>query len=149
MATQAKRDYYEVLGINKGSSEADIKKAFRKLARKYHPDVNPGDKTAEQRFKELNEAYEVLSDKDKRQQYDQFGHAAFEQGFGGAGPGSQGPMASRASAVRELSFIAVISRIYSVTSSASGQAGPGGPSAVRTSPIRSRSISKMHSSAGR
>ncbi len=90
MATQAKRDYYEVLGINKGSSEADIKKAFRKLARKYHPDVNPGDKTAEQRFKELNEAYEVLSDKDKRQQYDQFGHAAFEQGFGGAGPGSQG-----------------------------------------------------------
>src|SRR5512139_4261341 len=91
MATTTKRDYYDVLGVRKGASEADIKKAFRKLARKYHPDINPGDKSAEQKFKELNEAYEVLSDTKKRQQYDQFGHAAFEQGFGqGPGPGGGG-----------------------------------------------------------
>jgi molecular chaperone DnaJ len=89
MGAATKRDYYEVLGISKTASEADIKKAFRKLARKYHPDVNPGDKSAEQKFKELNEAYEVLSDAKKRQQYDQFGHAAFDAGFGqGAGPGA-------------------------------------------------------------
>jgi molecular chaperone DnaJ len=91
MATETKRDYYEVLGINKNASEADIKKAFRKLARKYHPDVNPGDKTAEQKFKEMNEAYEVLSDPKKREQYDQFGHAAFGGGYGpGPGPGAGG-----------------------------------------------------------
>ncbi len=88
MSSTTKKDYYEVLGISKGASETDIKKAFRKLARKYHPDVNPGDKASEQKFKEINEAYEVLSDAKKRQQYDQFGHAAFDQGFGqGAGPG--------------------------------------------------------------
>ncbi len=93
MAATAKRDYYEVLGVERGASEAEIKKAFRKLARKYHPDVNPGDKSSEQKFKELNEAYEVLSDTKKKQQYDQFGHAAFEQGYGagpGAGPGFEG-----------------------------------------------------------
>lgn len=88
MAAATKRDYYDILGINKGASESDIKKAFRKLARKFHPDVNPGDKTSEQKFKELNEAYEVLSDPKKKEQYDQFGHAAFDAGFGqGAGPG--------------------------------------------------------------
>jgi molecular chaperone DnaJ len=88
MGPATKRDYYDVLGISRNASEADIKKAFRKLARKYHPDVNPGSKTSEQMFKEINEAYEVLSDAKKKQQYDQFGHAAFEQGFGqGAGPG--------------------------------------------------------------
>ena len=91
MAATTKRDFYDVLGVKKDASEADIKKAFRKLARKYHPDINPGDKSAEQKFKELNEAYEVLSDAKKRQQYDQFGHGAFEQGFGqGAGPGAGG-----------------------------------------------------------
>src|SRR5512139_1100654 len=88
MATTTKRDYYDVLGVRKGASEADIKKAFRKMARKYHPDVNPGDKAAEQKFKELNEAYEVLSDTKKRQQYDQFGHAAFDQ-TSGPGAGQQ------------------------------------------------------------
>jgi molecular chaperone DnaJ len=92
MATETKRDYYDILGLKKAASDGDIKKAFRKLARKYHPDVNPGDKTAEHKFKEMNEAYEVLSDPKKRQQYDQFGHAAFGGGGpeGGAGGGFGG-----------------------------------------------------------
>ena len=80
-----KRDYYEVLGVDKNASDAELKKAYRKLAKKYHPDTNPGDKEAEAKFKEASEAYAVLSDADKRRQYDQFGHAAFEQGGGGAG----------------------------------------------------------------
>ena len=78
----AKRDYYEVLGIDKGADEAAIKKAYRTLAKKNHPDVNPGDKEAEERFKEINEAYQVLSNPQKRAQYDQFGHDG-PQGFGG------------------------------------------------------------------
>src|SRR5260370_18629370 len=83
----AKRDYYEVLGAARGASEADLKSAFRKLAMKYHPDRNPGDKDCEHQFKELNEAYDVLKDADKRAAYDRFGHAAFEHGMGGAGAG--------------------------------------------------------------
>lgn len=78
-----KRDYYEVLGIAKGASDDEIKKAYRTVAKKYHPDMNPGDKNAEVKFKEASEAYSVLSDADKRRQYDQFGHAAFEQGGSG------------------------------------------------------------------
>ena len=78
-----KRDYYEVLGVAKNASDAELKKAYRKLAKKYHPDVNPGDKEAEAKFKEATEAYGILSDPDKRKQYDQFGHAAFEGGAGG------------------------------------------------------------------
>ena len=78
-----KRDYYEVLGVAKGAGEADIKKAYRSLAKKYHPDMNPGDAEAEAKFKEVNEAYAVLSDAEKRSQYDQFGHAAFDPSAGG------------------------------------------------------------------
>lgn len=81
-----KRDYYEVLGVDKKADDAEIKKAYRVLAKKYHPDINPGDKEAEAKFKEASEAYAVLSDHEKRQKYDQFGHAAFD-GSGGAGAG--------------------------------------------------------------
>ena len=84
MAEQ-KRDYYEVLGVPKTASDADLKKAYRALARKYHPDMNPGDAEAEKKFKEASEAYAILSDPEKRKQYDQFGHAAFEGGAGGGG----------------------------------------------------------------
>ena len=82
---ESKRDYYEVLGVSRDADEATLKKAYRKVAKKYHPDMNPGDKEAEQKFKEASEAYAVLSDPEKRRQYDQFGHAAFEGGAGGAG----------------------------------------------------------------
>lgn len=92
----SKRDYYEVLGVERNASEAEIKKAFRRLARQYHPDVNPGDKKAEEKFKEINEAYEVLSDQDKRSRYDQFGHVGTDPngfgGFGGFGGGDFGGM---------------------------------------------------------
>ncbi len=84
MAEQ-KRDYYEVLGVDKSADEAAIKKAYRTLAKKYHPDANPGDAEAEKKFKEASEAYAVLSDPEKKRQYDQFGHAAFDGGAGGAG----------------------------------------------------------------
>lgn len=86
-----KRDYYEVLGVNKGASDDEIKKAYRKAAKQYHPDLHPGDKTAEAKFKEVNEAYEVLSDKDKKARYDQFGHAGVDPNFGGGGAGYGSP----------------------------------------------------------
>ena len=80
-----KRDYYEVLGVDRNADDATLKKAYRVLAKKYHPDTNPGDKEAEAKFKEASEAYAILSDPDKRRQYDQFGHAAFDGGAGGGG----------------------------------------------------------------
>ena len=85
-----KRDYYEVLGVPKGASEDEIKKAYRKVAKKYHPDLNPDDKEAEAKFKEAGEAYEVLSDPAKRQRYDQFGHAGVDPNFGAGGGGYGG-----------------------------------------------------------
>src|SRR4249919_3307968 len=87
----AKRDFYEILGVNKSASADEIKKAYRKVAMQFHPDRNPGDKAAEEKFKEAAEAYEVLSDNDKRSQYDRFGHAGVSgngRGFGGGGSGN-------------------------------------------------------------
>ena len=89
MAEQ-KRDYYEVLGVNKTATDDELKKAYRKLAKQYHPDMNPGNAEAEAKFKEVNEAYEVLSDKDKRAKYDQFGHAGVDPNFGAGGFGGGG-----------------------------------------------------------
>ena len=83
-----KQDYYEVLGVNKQASADEIKKSFRKLAMQYHPDRNPDNKEAEAKFKEINEAYEVLKDDQKRAAYDRFGHQAFANGMGGAGGGN-------------------------------------------------------------
>ena len=86
----AKQDYYTLLGVSRGASESELKKAYRKLAVQYHPDKNPGDKEAEEKFKQISEAYDVLKDPEKKQRYDQFGHAAF-QGGGGGHSGSVDP----------------------------------------------------------
>lgn len=108
----AKRDYYEVLGVERGADEKAIKKAYKRLAMKLHPDRNQGDKDAAEKFKEVQEAYEILGDKEKRAAYDQYGHQAFEQGGFGGGAG-----ASAALVVR-ISVIFLV--ICSVTFSAAG-----------------------------
>ena len=86
----AERDYYEILGVSRNSSDAEVKKSYRKLAMKFHPDKNRGDKEAEKKFKEINEAYDVLKDPQKKSSYDQFGHAAFKQGGMGGAQGGFG-----------------------------------------------------------
>src|SRR5580692_395069 len=92
MATTTKQDYYELLGVSRKAVQKDIRAAYRKLARKYHPDLNPGDKSSEEKFKQVQEAYDVLSDAKKRQMYDQFGFNGFDfGGGGGSGAGGAGP----------------------------------------------------------
>src|SRR6201998_3837573 len=101
-----KRCYYETLEVERGADEGKLKSAFRKLAIKWHPDRNPGDASSEVRFKEINEAYEVLKDSDKRAAYDRYGHAAFEQGgFGGGGAGFGAGFASSFSDIFEDLFV--------------------------------------------
>ncbi len=97
-----KRCYYETLEVERDADESKLKSSFRKLAMRFHPDRNPGDETSEVRFKEINEAYEVLKDKDKRAAYDRYGHAAFEQGMGGGGAGFGAGFASSFSGMRDF-----------------------------------------------
>ena len=111
-----KRDYYEVLGLQKGASEDEIKKAFKTMARKYHPDLHPDDKEAAEKFKEVNEAYEVLSDSQKRARYDQFGHAGVDPNYGGE------PVQEPAASV-DLA-VSVMSATFSKVSSAASAAVP-------------------------
>ena len=125
-----KRDYYEVLGVSKGASEDEIKKGYRKMAKKYHPDANPGNKEAEAKFKEVNEAYSVLSDPKKKAQYDQFGHAAFDQtAGGGAGGFYSGDF-----------DMGDLGDIFNMFGFGGGFGGFGGGSARRNAPQRGRDV---------
>ena len=126
-----KRDYYEVLGIQKGASDADIKSAFRKKAKNCHPDLHPGDKAKEAEFKELNEAYEILSDPDKRAKYDQFGFAAFDPSMGGG----QGPFGGGAG-FGGFDFSDIIDSVFGGGGFRSGGFdGFGGSSRTRNGPV--------------
>ena len=116
-----KRDYYEVLGIGKNATDAEIKSAYRKLAKKYHPDLNPGDKDAEEKFKEVNEANDVLSDPNKRKRYDQFGFAGVDPNYGAGQPGGGTVAALAASAAPAASIWATTSAIFSAAASAAGR----------------------------
>ena len=126
MADQ-KRDYYEVLGVGRTASDDELKKAYRKLAKQYHPDVNPGNAEAEAKFKEINEAYEVLSDKDKRAKYDQFGHAGVDPNFGAGGFGGYGDFGD----FGDFGFGDILGDILG---------GFGGRSAQRSGPQRGESL---------
>ena len=134
----AKRDFYEVLGVGKSADEKELKAAYRKLAKQFHPDANPGDKTAEAKFKEINEAYDVLKDPQKKAAYDRFGHQAFENGMGGG----RGPAAARASGPNSIPRCPTSSRTCSATSWAAaargrrGGGGRGGTGAARGADLR-------------
>ena len=128
------KDYYEVLGVDRAASEDEIKKAYRKLAVKYHPDKNPGDKEAEEKFKEISEAFEVLKDRDKRRKYDQFGHDAFRGG--GAASGGVDPFdLFGTSSVAVVAAVAV-SEVFSKISSAEALLREAWSKEVPTSCIR-------------
>lgn len=122
-----KRDYYEVLGVDKNAGDDAIKKSYRKLAKKYHPDMNPGDKEAEEKFKEVNEAYAVLSDPEKKSKYDQFGHAAFDPAMGGGGSGFGG--------FGGFDFGDIFSSVFG-----GGGFGGGGGSSRRNGPMRGEDL---------
>ena len=122
-----KRDYYEVLGVEKGASEDEIKKAYKKLARKYHPDMNPGDKEAEEKFKEINEANEVLSNPDKRQKYDQFGFAGVDPNYGAGQGGGYGAGGF------DFGDLATFSAASSAAASAAASSGATDPAGARAS----------------
>ncbi len=121
-----KRDYYEVLGLSKGAGESEIKKAYRSLAKKYHPDLNPGDAEAEKNFKEVNEAYAILSDAEKKAAYDQYGHAAFDPASGGFGGGGFGGFDG-------FDFGDIFSSFF-------GGSGFGGGSSRRNGPVRGEDV---------
>lgn len=113
----AKSDYYEILGVAKSADEREIKKAYKRLAMKFHPDRNPGDKEAEAKFKEVKEAYEILTDAQKRAAYDQYGHAAFEQGgMGGGGYGGGGFAAAAQTSAISLATCSVTSLVVDAVS---------------------------------
>ena len=142
MADQNKRDYYEVLGVEKNASDAEIKKAYRKLAMKYHPDQNPGDKTAEEKFKEINEAYEVLSDADKKARYDQYGFAGVDPNFN-----PNAGFTALAEAGSDLEISAISSAISSEAAQRRRPAAEEARRRARTSSARSRSALRTRLSA--
>jgi molecular chaperone DnaJ len=129
-----KRDYYEVLGVHKGADEKELKSAFRKLAKQYHPDASPGDKTAEHKFKEINEAYDVLRDPQKKAAYDRFGHAAFEGGMGGR-PGGPGFGPEFTSSMSDI-FEDLFGEFMGGGRGRGGRGGGRGSGAVRGSDLR-------------
>ncbi len=153
MATTAKQDYYDLLGVAKKASAKDIRTAFRKLARKYHPDLNPGDKSAEEKFKQLQEAYDVLSDTKKRQMYDQYGFYSDNIPPGGPGRRDRSRTAKASISILAALILAAararraatpVSAIFSASFSAAGAAGTKSP---RMSPAAILSI-KLKSTFG-